>query len=94
MSRCLDPQTPPEKAFRGSKHLLTRYLEDFGRLGFIDAVPIKEGRFPANEGRFPGNVSNFQCHNRRLGIEKKSDSGRLLLEVLAIPRVAEDEAAR
>ena len=34
MSRCLDPQTPPEKVFRGSKHLLTRYLEDFGRLGF------------------------------------------------------------
>ena len=33
MSRCLDPQTPPEKAFRGSKHLLTRYLGDFGRLG-------------------------------------------------------------
>ena len=32
-SRCLDPQTPPEKAFRGSKHLLTRYLGDFGRLG-------------------------------------------------------------
>ena len=31
--RCLDPQTPPEKAFRGSKHLLRRYLEDFGRLG-------------------------------------------------------------
>ena len=34
MSRCLDPQTPSEKAFRGSKHLLTRYLEDFGRLGY------------------------------------------------------------
>ena len=35
MSRCLDPQTPPEKAFRGSKHPLTRYLEDFGRLGWF-----------------------------------------------------------
>ena len=40
MSRCLDPQTrprvqtPPEKAFRRSKHLLTRYLADFGRLGY------------------------------------------------------------
>ena len=33
MSRCLDPQTPPEKVFRGSKHLLIRYLGDFGRLG-------------------------------------------------------------
>ena len=33
MSRCLDPQTPPDKAFRGLKHLLTRYSEDFGRLG-------------------------------------------------------------
>ena len=33
MSRFLDPQTPPEKAFRGSKHLLTRHLVDFGRLG-------------------------------------------------------------
>ena len=32
--RCLDPQTAPEKTFRGSKHLFTRYLEDFGRLGF------------------------------------------------------------
>ncbi len=27
------PQTFPEKPFKGSKHLLTRYLEDFGRLG-------------------------------------------------------------
>ena len=36
-SWCLNPQTPPEKAFRGSKHLLTRYLEDFGRLGYIDS---------------------------------------------------------
>ena len=35
MSRCLDPQTPPEKAFRGSKDLLTRYLRDFGRLGKV-----------------------------------------------------------
>ena len=34
MSRCLDPQTPPEKVFRGSKLLLRRYLEDFGRLGY------------------------------------------------------------
>ena len=33
VSRCLDPETPPEKAFGGSKHLLTRYLGDFGRLG-------------------------------------------------------------
>ena len=33
MSRWLDPQTPPEKAFGGSKHLLTRCLEGFGRLG-------------------------------------------------------------
>ena len=31
--RCLDPQTPLEKAFRGSKYLFTRYLGDFGRLG-------------------------------------------------------------
>ena len=30
--RCLNPQTPPE-VFRGSKHLLTRYLEEFGCLG-------------------------------------------------------------
>ena len=28
--RCLNPQTSPEKAFRGSNYLLTRYLEDFG----------------------------------------------------------------
>ena len=33
VSRCLNPQTPPEKVFRVSKHLLTRYLEDFGCLG-------------------------------------------------------------
>ena len=31
MSSCLEPQTSPEKAFRGSKNLLRRYLEDFGR---------------------------------------------------------------
>ena len=31
--RCLDPQRPPaESFFRGSKHLLERYLENFGRL--------------------------------------------------------------
>ena len=28
---------PPEKTFRGSKHLLTRYLEDVGRLGLLPA---------------------------------------------------------
>ena len=28
-SRCLHLETSPEKAFQGSKHLLTRYLEDF-----------------------------------------------------------------
>ena len=33
--RCLDPQTRPEKAFGSSKHLLTKYLEDFGRLGIV-----------------------------------------------------------
>ena len=37
MSRCLDPQTAPEKTFGGSKHLFTRYLEDFGRLG-LDVI--------------------------------------------------------
>ena len=35
MSRYFNPQTSPEKAFRGSKHLLTRYLGDFGCLGYI-----------------------------------------------------------
>ena len=30
--RYLNTQTPPEKAFRGSKCLLRRYLQDFGRL--------------------------------------------------------------
>ena len=35
MSRCLNLQISLEKAFRGSKHLLTRYLEDFGCLGHI-----------------------------------------------------------
>ena len=29
----LNPQTSPEKAFQGSKHLLTKYLDDFGCLG-------------------------------------------------------------
>ena len=33
--RCLNPKTSPEKAFKGSKHLLTRYLEDFGCLGYL-----------------------------------------------------------
>ena len=28
-------QTSPEKAFRGTKHLLTRYLGDFGCLGIV-----------------------------------------------------------
>ena len=31
----LDPQTPPDKAFREPKHILTRYLEDLGRLGLL-----------------------------------------------------------
>ncbi len=33
MSRYLNPQTSPEKAFSGSIHLLTRYLGDCGCLG-------------------------------------------------------------
>ncbi len=32
-TRYLNPQTSPEQAFRGSKHLLTRCLEDFGCIG-------------------------------------------------------------
>ena len=33
--RCLEPQIPPEKTFRGAETpILTRYLEDLGRLGF------------------------------------------------------------
>ena len=47
--RCLHPQTPPEDAFRGSNYLLTRYLEDFGRLGFDsdcqEKNPLFEIRF-------------------------------------------------
>ena len=34
MRRWSNPQTPPEKRFRGSKYLLKRYSEGFGRLGF------------------------------------------------------------
>ena len=33
--RWLNPETSLEKAFKGSKHLLTRYLEDFGCLGYL-----------------------------------------------------------
>ena len=33
VGRCLDPKTPPEKAFAGSKHVLRRY---FRRLGYIN----------------------------------------------------------
>ena len=41
MSRCLHPQTPPEDAFRGSNYLLTRYLEDFGRLRMGPAYHVR-----------------------------------------------------
>ncbi len=33
VSMCLNPHASPEKAFKGSKHPFTRYLEDFGYLG-------------------------------------------------------------
>ena len=35
VSQCLNPQTSHENGFRGSKHLLKRYLEDFGCLGLV-----------------------------------------------------------
>ena len=38
--RCLHPQTPPEDAFRGSNYLLTRYLEDFGRLRIYPYIAL------------------------------------------------------
>ena len=53
VSRCLKPQTSPEKAFKGSKHLLTRYLEDFGCLTSnlrVFAVSFTEGMELANSG--------------------------------------------
>ena len=33
-------QVPPDKAFGGSKHFLTRYLEDFGKLLFFPIFPV------------------------------------------------------
>ena len=64
MNRCLKPQTSPEKAFKGAKHLLIRYLEDFGCLG-IDSpanshIPT-QGMF-GNDFPFPkmGYVSYFR----------------------------------
>ena len=35
----------PEKAFKGSKHLLTRYLEDFGCVGYILHLFREESHF-------------------------------------------------
>ena len=48
--RCLNPQISPEKEFRGSKHLLTRYLEDFGCLGNDQCADVwsDSGAFCAN----------------------------------------------
>ena len=47
--RCLNPQSSPEKAFRGSKYQLTRYSKDFGCLGFCCQWTIYEW-FPINFG--------------------------------------------
>ena len=41
VSRCLDPQTPSEKAFRGPNTLLTMYAEDFGRLGIDSELDLE-----------------------------------------------------
>ena len=49
VSRYLNPQTFPEKVFRGSKHL-TRYLWIFGCLGQICLVDVGEFR-PGKSGR-------------------------------------------
>ena len=38
----MHPQTPPQNAFRGSNYLLTRYLEDFGRLGMYPKWETKK----------------------------------------------------
>ena len=61
MSRCLDPQTPPDKAFREPKHLLTRYLEDIGRLGYIDMYDIAIVREVMNNSSIwvPGFLRGF-----------------------------------
>lgn len=37
------PNTHPEKAFTGSKHLLARYLEDFGKTGLIVRLQAATG---------------------------------------------------
>ena len=53
MSRSLDPQTRPDKAFGGSKHFLTRYLEDFGRLGCTSLLKRVEVEVSDRTGQFP-----------------------------------------
>ena len=62
MSRCLDPQTPPEKAFRGSKHLLTRYLGNFGRQLYVHARIAYLWACVENFG-FSGQCSLFRTWN-------------------------------
>ncbi len=63
--RCFNPQTSSEKAFRGSKHLLTRYLEDFGCLGVdkehrqYPQVSTKRILFPLEE--LNGLISTLTC---------------------------------
>ena len=46
--RCLNPQTSPEvRLFWGSKHLLTRYLEDSGRLELCKTWVSSRDNLPA-----------------------------------------------
>ena len=56
VSRCLNPQTSPENAVRGSKYLLTKYLEHFGYLGiylyiYIYMPSLKLAKWPLK--RYP-----------------------------------------
>ena len=75
LSTCLDPPTPPEKAFRGSKHLLTMYLEDFGRLG-LHTFPVHSSILGevrccqtinpnCNGGENPKRFATFPSHSLR-----------------------------
>ena len=57
--RCLNPQTSPEKGFKGCKHPLARYLEDFGCLGCRDLQIPQKPRIQWSHAGFSWSIDKW-----------------------------------
>ena len=84
------------KAFRGSKHLLTRYLEDFGRLGFyIFSSPFffpKRKSTPFTNGSHTDNTTGTNQQPGKAMV--RSWSGNQIEAWLSASHVSHEERAK